>query len=311
MSAIKKLKAIQEKNKSMICLGLDLDPKRMPSEFSSGPKAMFDFATRMIDATKDYVCAYKPNMAFYERFGAEGWSLLKLIVERIPEDIPVIIDGKRGDIGNTAMHYAKSLFNELGADYVTLSPYMGYDSMRPFLEHEDKGVFILCLTSNAGSKDFQQLLVDGKPLYEIVAEKVSYWNKDNNCGLVVGATHPDQLTQIRKIAGDMPLLIPGVGAQGGSLEAAVRNGTDNFRQPAVINVSRSVLYASEKEDFAERAREELLKLNGVVNTLRPVDTDDEPTIVEGQENNSEGNNKQADDSRAEGENRPQSNEGSN
>jgi len=148
-----------------------------------------------------------------------------------------------------------------------LNPYMGYDSLRPFLEHKDKGVFVLCLTSNPGSKDIQQLRVEGKPLYRIVAEKVSYWNKDRNCGLVVGATVPWQLKEIRQL-GDMPLLIPGVGAQGGSLEKAALFGTDNFRKTAVINVSRSVLYASRNNDFAQRAREELTKLNQTVNALR-------------------------------------------
>jgi len=269
MIAFRKLQNIQQKNKSMICLGLDLDPKRMPSDHTGSPKAMFDFAHRIIDATSDVVCAYKPNMAFYESLSSDGWSLLRLIVERIPDDIPVIIDGKRGDIGNTASHYAKCMFDQLGADWVTLNPYMGYDSMRPFLEYKDRGVFVLCLTSNTGAKDFQQLIIDGRPLYRVVAEKVAYWNKDDNCGLVVGATHPDQLKEIRALAGDMPLLIPGVGAQGGSLERAVEDGTENFEKVAVINVSRSVLYASSGDDFAQKAREQLVSLNGIVNALRP------------------------------------------
>lgn len=297
MTACKKLKNIQEKNGSMICLGLDLDQKRMPSEHANSIKGMFDFAHRMIEATADQVCAYKPNMAFYERLGPEGWSLLRLIIERIPEDVTVILDGKRGDIGNTAMHYAKSLFGDLNADWVTLNPYMGYDSMRPFLEYRDKGVFVLCLTSNPGSKDFQLLEVEGKPLYKVVAEKVAYWNKDNNCGLVVGATHTDQLKDIRSAAGDMPLLIPGVGAQGGSLEAAAFDGTDNFRAPAVINVSRSVLYASNGPDFAEKAREELLKLNSVVNALRSgTAPSDAPGAPEATTNNAQASN----DSEADG-----------
>jgi len=268
MIAVKELRNIQQKNRSMICLGLDLDPKKMPSDFASTTKGMYDFAHRIIDATSDLVCAYKPNLAFYESLGAEGWSLLKLIVERVPEGIPIILDGKRGDIGNTASHYAKNLFDQLKADWVTLNPYMGYDSMRPFLEHKDKGVFVLCLTSNPGAKDFQQLSVNGSSLYKVVAEKVAYWNKERNCGLVVGATHPDQLKELRQLAGDMPILIPGVGAQGGSLEQAAIYGTDNFRKTAVINVSRSVLYASTGDDFAKKARIELAKLIGIVNALR-------------------------------------------
>ena len=154
----------------------------------------------------------------------------------------------------------------LRGDWVTINPYMGYDSMRPFLEYPDKGVFVLCLTSNSGSKDFQMLNVEGKPLYSVVAEKVAYWNKDNNCGLVVGATHPEQLDEVRALAGDMPLLIPGVGAQGGARARNSRAGPvpPGFTKPAIINVSRSVLYASNGEDFAQRARQELEKLNARV-----------------------------------------------
>jgi len=268
MSADKKLRKIQQAHKSVLCLGLDLDPKKMPSDYSGTLKGMFEFAHRIIDATSDLVCAYKPNMAFYEHHGPDGLALLKLIIDRIPDDIPVILDGKRGDIGNSSSHYASALFDDYRADWITINPYMGYDSMRPFLERKDKGSFVLCLTSNAGSRDFQLLEVEGRPLYKIVAEKINYWNKDNNCGLVVGATHPEQLVELRDLAGDMPLLIPGVGAQGGSLEKAVLGGTANFTKPAVINVSRSVLYASNDKDFAQRARQELQKLNSVVNSVR-------------------------------------------
>jgi orotidine-5'-phosphate decarboxylase len=178
------------------------------------------------------------------------------------------MDAKRGDIGNTAQYYAEALFDKLRGDWVTLNPYMGYDSLKPFLDYKEKGAFILCLTSNNGARDFQLLEVNGKPLYKVVAEKVSSWNKDENCGLVVGATHPDQLREIREITGDMPLLIPGVGAQGGSLEEAATLGTDNFKKTAIINVSRSVLYASVEKDFAQRARQELERLNATVTTLR-------------------------------------------
>ena len=268
MIALKELQKIQSDNNSMICLGLDLDPRRMPSDYSRTTKGMFEFAYRIIEATKDKVCAYKPIVAFYECLGADGLSLLRLIVDRIPDDIPVIMDGKRGDVGNTAARYAEAMFDELQADWVTLNPYLGYDSLRPFIERKDKGVFILCLTSNPGSRDFQMLIVDGKPVYQIVAEKVSYWNKDHNCGLVVGATVPEQLREIRSLAGDMPLLIPGVGAQGGSLEKAAAFGTADFTKTAVINVSRSVLYAGKDDDFAGRARSELEKLNNIINALR-------------------------------------------
>jgi len=268
MIAVEKLQKAQQTNRSHICLGLDLDPKKMPSDYAGTLKGMFEFAHRIIDATADQVCAYKPNLAFYENHGPDGLALLQLIVDRIPDHIPVILDGKRNDIGNTATQYASALFDRYHADWVTINPYLGYDSMRPFLEHKNKGVFVLCLTSNVGSKDFQLLKVDGRPLFKIVADRVNYWNKDNNCGLVVGATHPDQLKEVREIAGDMPILIPGVGAQGGSLEKAIDAGTNNFRSPAVVNVSRSVLYASNGADFAQRARQEVIKLNGIVTRLR-------------------------------------------
>lgn len=274
MSVAKDLGKIQTDNKSMICLGLDLDPRRMPTEHAKTIKGMFDFAVQIIDSTSDLVCAYKPNIAFYENLGAEGLSLLKLVVDRVPDGVPVIIDAKRGDIGNTAALYAESLYERYRADWVTLNPYMGYDSLRPFLEYKEKGIFVLCLTSNPGAKDFQMLEVEGKPLYRIVAEKVAFWNKEDNCGLVAGATHEDRLQEIREAAGEMPLLIPGVGAQGGSLESAARLGTDNFRRLALINVSRSVLYASKEDDFAERARAELIKLNETINRLRPGQTPD-------------------------------------
>jgi orotidine-5'-phosphate decarboxylase len=280
MSAVDRLVEAQTKNKSMICLGLDLDPRKMPADYNKSLKGMYDFAHRVIEATSDVVCAYKPNMAFYESHGPEGLSLLKWLVEQIPENISIIIDGKRGDIGNTASQYAEALFKKYRADWVTLNPYMGYDSLRPFLEYKDRGIFVLCLTSNSGSKDFQRLIVDGKPLYQVVAEKVAFWNKDDACGLVVGATQPEQLKEIREIAGSMALLIPGVGAQGGSLEKAALFGTDGFKKPAVINVSRSVLYASKESDFAERARAELVRLNSIVEKVRvdglPPETEEAP-----------------------------------
>ena len=268
MSISDDLKKIQEEKNSMICLGLDLDPKKMPQKFAGSLREMFDFALQVIESTSDLVCAYKPNLAFFESLGTEGFSLLKLIVDRIPDSVHIILDGKRGDIGNTASHYAQAMFEKFGADWVTINPYMGYDSIRPFIESRDHGVFILCLTSNSGSKDFQMLDVGGRPLYKVVADKVSFWNKEGNCGLVVGATQPEELANVRGIARDMPLLIPGVGAQGGSLELAARYGTDNFRKTAIINVSRSVLYASQGDDFAQRARQELKKLNDTIYNLK-------------------------------------------
>lgn len=268
MSAASQLKEIQEKKSSMICVGLDLDRKKMPPEYVSGIKGMYDFAVAIIEATSDIVAAYKPNLAFFEELGAEGLSLLKKIIEKVPDDTIVIADAKRGDIGNTAAHYASAIFEYLNADWVTLNPYMGYDSIRPFLDYDDKGAFVLCLTSNPGSRDFQFLHVLNKPVYMYVAEKVAYWNKDGNIGLVVGATHPEHLQDIREAAGDVPILIPGVGAQGGNFEKAAQIGTNNFKHTALINVSRSVLYASQGEDFADAARIEIEKLNSIINNLK-------------------------------------------
>jgi orotidine-5'-phosphate decarboxylase len=276
MSPTGDIKEIQEKNNSLLCVGLDLDRKKMPPDYTSSIKELYDFAIRIIDATCDIVAAYKPNLAFFEELGAEGFSLLEKIIKRIPEEIVVIVDGKLGDIGSTASHYAAAMFERLEADWVTLNPYMGYDSIRPFLDYKGKGAFILCLTSNPGSRDFQLMHVLNKPIYMYVAEKVAYWNKEQNLGLVVGATHPEQLGDIRGVAGDMPILIPGVGAQGGSLEKAVVSGTDNFKHPALINVSRTVLYASQESNFAEAARAEVEKLNAIINGLRIRDESEQP-----------------------------------
>lgn len=268
MSALKKLTQGIEKKNSMLCVGLDIDSGKLPAGCEDTIKGLCRFALDIIEATSDIVAAYKPNLAFYEALGPEGLSLLKLIISRIPEDITIILDGKRGDIGNTGDFYARACFEVFGADWATVNPYMGYDSIRPFTNYKDNGIFVLCLTSNAGARDFQRLDFNGKPLYTHVAEKTASWNKENNCGLVVGATHPEQLTDIRAIAQDMPILIPGVGAQGGDLEKAVTGGTAGFTKPAIINVSRSVLYASNKEDYAKAARRVVENLNRDINQLR-------------------------------------------
>ncbi len=277
MKAIDKLKQAQVKSNSMLCVGLDLDPKRIPQPYGATTKGMFDFAKEIIEATSDIVSAYKPNLAFFEVMGADGMSLLKQICARIPEDIPIILDAKRGDIGNTSAQYAASLYKVYGADWVTVNPYMGHDSIKPFLDYQDRGVFVLCLTSNPGSMDFQTLNCDGKPLYMRVCEKAAQWNTNQNIGLVVGATHPDSLTEIRSCAEDMPLLIPGIGAQGGALEKAVIGGSANFTKTALLNVSRSVLYASKGQDFAEKARASAQKIVTQINALRPTNRDDSPT----------------------------------
>jgi len=193
---------------------------------------------------------------------------LKKTIDYIPDDIPVILDAKRGDIGNTARMYAKAVFEEFKADAVTVNPYLGEDSISPFLAYEDKCSFILCLTSNKSAGDFQLQIIDKRPLYELVAEKVSSWNQKKNCGLVVGATYPEQLKKIREIAYDLPILIPGVGAQKGDLEKTVKFGTDKKGNLAVINSSRGIIYASDEKDFATESRKKAKELRDDINKFR-------------------------------------------
>ncbi len=262
MSFLEKLAKISLKNRSLLCVGLDPDPALMPEKIG-----VFEFNKAIIDATADFVCAYKPNMAFYEAMGHEVVEELHETISYIPREIPVIIDAKRGDIGNTAKAYARSLFDRFNADAITASPYLGYDSLEPFIERRERGIFILCRTSNKGAADFQSLPVgkDGKLLYEVVAEKVNEWNKYGNLGLVVGATYPEELMQIRKSYPQMPLLIPGVGAQGGELEQVVKYGVDKGRQRTIINSSRQVLYASRDKDFAAAAAKAARELRDRIN----------------------------------------------
>jgi len=247
--------------KSLICVGLDSDLNKIPEHLHSNDNPILEFNKQIIDATSDLCVAYKPNLAFYECLGSQGWETLKATIAVVPNNVPVIVDAKRGDIGNTSRMYAQAIFDYLGGDAITLTPYLGEDSLAPFFEYKDKFAFVLALTSNPSSQDFQLLEVAGKPLYHIVAEAVQRWNKNDNLGLVVGASHPDKIKEVREISGNLPFLIPGVGAQGGDLEASAKFGTDNGKSIALINVSRSVIYASDGVDFAEKAREEVLRLN--------------------------------------------------
>jgi orotidine-5'-phosphate decarboxylase len=262
MTFKEKLLKAADNNKSWLCIGLDPDPGRFPDHIARTTDGIKEFLTSIIDVTSDLVCAYKPNSAFFEQLGADGLVLLKQVIDYIPDDIPVILDAKRGDIGNTSRMYARAAFDYLGVDAITVNPYMGYDGVAPFLEYTDKGVFVLCLTSNKSSEDFQkQSLANGGKLYELVAETALTWNENRNVCLVVGATKPDQLKELRRIAGnDIPILIPGIGAQGGDLEASLKNGANTNGKLAIINVSRSVLYASKEKDYAERSRAEAEKL---------------------------------------------------
>jgi len=257
LSFLEKLDQAVKKNNSLLCLGLDIDLSRIPNHFLKGDDPIFLFNREIIDATKDLVCAYKPNMAFYEMNGVNGLSSLIRTIEYIQATaIPVILDAKRGDVGHSSAAYAKAIFQVFKADATTVNPYLGHDSIEPFIEYQEKGVFVLCLTSNAGFKDFQ---IAGKdePLYKSVAQHVKEWNIYGNCGLVVGATKPEQLKEINELVPDMPLLIPGIGAQGGDLEASVKFGGKR----AILNASRSVLYAT-------NPRAEALKLRDEINQYR-------------------------------------------
>lgn len=260
MTFSNKLRSIQRKHRSLLCIGLDTDRNLLPSHLPKTAEGVLEFNRRLIEATGDLVCAYKLNLAFYEALGNDGWHVMKETLRNIPPSIITIGDGKRGDIGNTADHYARALYDELGFDAVTVHPYMGFDSVEPFIRDAGRCAFVLALTSNEGSKDFQRLTLGGRPLYEKVVQTVVKWNRTNNIGLVVGATHPDELKPIRELAPAMPLLIPGIGKQGGDLKAAVRHGSDRRGELAVINASRSILYASKSRQFAKAARKEAAKL---------------------------------------------------
>ena len=268
MSFRRKLGQATFRNDSLLCVGLDPDLSRLPASAGGRPDPLLYFNRQVIDATADLVCAYKPNFAFYGALGASGWAALEGTLAHIPESIPVILDAKVGDIGNTAEKYAEMFLDRLGADALTVNPYMGQDAVAPFLQRQDKGVFLLCLTSNSGAEDFErQLLCDG-PLYRRVARKAADWNTAGNCGLVVGATQPETIREIRALVPDMPLLVPGVGAQGGDLEAAVVGGQDREGAGLIINASRAVLYASDGEDFAAAARQTASRLRDEINRFR-------------------------------------------
>jgi orotidine-5'-phosphate decarboxylase len=253
---ITKLSAAWASNNSLLCVGLDPYPAKLPISLRDRPNAIFKFNKAIIDDTHDLVCAYKPQIAYFASQAAEDQLLMTMdyLLSAYPH-IPVILDAKRGDIGSTAEQYALEAFVRFKADAVTVNPYLGADSITPFTSYNDKGVVILCRTSNAGAQDFQDLHIEGQPLYLRVAEKVAReWNKNGNCMLVVGATWPEQMQRVRAVVGDMPLLVPGVGAQGGDVKALVTAGKTADGVGLVINSSRAVLYASSGDDFAQAAR---------------------------------------------------------
>ena len=263
MNFVDKLLSASRKNKSLLCVGLDPNPKFMPPKLS-----LYEFNREIIDATSDIVCAYKPNLAFYEALGIEGLKALEKTLMHIPKAIPAIGDAKRGDIASSSEAYAIALFETFNFDAATVNPYLGHDSVAPFIAYTNKGVFLLCKTSNAGSADFQETLCSEasnagvRPLFERVAIKAREWNVHSNIGLVVGATFPGQLKRVRELCPELPLLIPGIGTQGGDLAAVIRDGVDANKEKVIINCSRQILYASRGNDFAQAARREALKLHG-------------------------------------------------
>lgn len=258
-----KLNAASARNRSHLVVGLDPQPSLMDVPDVAA------FNRAIIEATADLVCAYKPQMAYFEALGMDGLRALETTFKAIPAHIPVILDAKRGDIGSTSAAYARAVFEVWGADATTVHPYMGEDSVGPFLEYREKGVFILARTSNPGARDFEELTLrtptGERPLYEQVVTKALEWNDRGNVGLVVGATAPEELARVRSLAPNLPLLIPGIGAQGGDLEASVRNGRDARGGGFLINAARSVLYASRGADFAEAARAEAERLRAGIN----------------------------------------------
>ncbi len=270
---IQKLLDCSRRNDSLVCVGLDFDLKLAPPGIEPTMASILTFNQAIIEATCDLVCAYKPNLAFYEALGMEGIEALRRTVEVVPNGIPVIADAKRGDIGNTARAYASALFDYFGFDASTINPYLGGDAVQPFLEYRDKGVICLCKTSNPGAGDFQDLLVDGKsgspePLYITVARRINDWNVNGNCGLVVGATYPEELRAVREIVPTMPILIPGIGAQAGDLDLAVKYGVDANNELAIINSSRQIIFASRGSDYAAAARTATEKLRDAINQAR-------------------------------------------
>ncbi len=278
MSFIDQLLAATHDNASLLCVGLDPDPARFPAHLKNDAGRIFDFCAAIVDATADLVCAFKPQIAYFAAHRAED-QLEKLVahMRRAAPKVPVILDAKRGDIGATAEQYAREAFERYGADAVTLSPFMGFDSVEPYLRHHGKGAFLLCRTSNPGGDDLQaQRLstVDGDPLlYEHVARLAQGpWNLNGQLGLVVGATYPAEIARVREIAPTLPLLIPGVGAQGGDAAATVRAGLRTqggaITGSIIVNSSRAILYASPRDDFAAAARAAALKTRDELHAAR-------------------------------------------
>lgn len=261
MNVVEKYEKRAQKVNSLLCVGLDSDFARVPRDLQKQALPQFAFNMRIIRATHQYVSAYKFNTAFYEARGDEGFEELQLTVDYLTDrhpDILTICDAKRGDIGSTNAGYVEAIFDNMLFDAITLHPYLGQEALEPFLSRKDKASIILCRTSNPGSGELQNLEVGGKPLWQVVAEKVrDDWNKNNNCMLVVGATYPDELRQVRKLVGDMTLLVPGVGEQGGDVELAVKAGLNSYSGGLIINSSRGVIFSDNPAETARNLRDQI------------------------------------------------------
>jgi orotidine-5'-phosphate decarboxylase len=270
MNFIKAIESAWQEKDSLVCVGLDPDISKIPPHLRNLKNPLFEFNKAIVDATADLVCAFKPQVAYYSASHAE--RDLELTIDYIHQNhpgIPVILDAKRGDIGSTAEMYVQEVFDRYKSDAVTVNPYLGADTLQPFLSRKDKGVIILCRTSNPGARDIQDLESNGRKLYQIVASKAAdEWNDNGNVLLVVGATFPKELKEIRSIVGDMPFLVPGIGAQGGDIERAVTNGKTQKGTGMIINSSRGIIYASSREDFAEAARNAAVTLRDEINRYR-------------------------------------------
>ena len=266
----RRLLSVKWEEGKFLCIGLDPDFDKIPeSAHKEGTReTIVNFNRAIIDATRDLVCAFKPNSAFYESHGDEGWNALRETIQYIKEqapDVAIILDAKRGDIGNTNNGYVESAFDHLHVDAITVQPYLGREAVQPFLDCKDKGIIVLCKTSNEGASEFQDLRVEGKPLYRIVAEHVvKDWDANGNCALVVGATYPQELSEVRAIAPHMPILIPGIGTQNGDLQKTVAAGKTADGKGMIISASRAVIFASSGEDFAEAARGKAQELHGEI-----------------------------------------------
>ena len=270
MHFMQSLKQAWTTNNSLVCVGLDPEPSKFPTHLRDNPDAVFTFCRAIVDATADLVCAFKPQIAHFAALRAEE-SLERLIahIHAKHPGVTVILDAKRGDIGSTAQHYASEAFDRYGADAVTLNPYLGRDSIQPFLDRAGKGVILLCRTSNPGGADFQALDCGGRPLYQHVANTIAReWNANGNCALVCGATWPEELGQVRALVGDMPLLVPGIGAQGGDVEAVLKHGQTANGTGLLISSSRAILYADSGENFAQAARVATQTLRQAINRYR-------------------------------------------